>query len=126
MLQFIGMQEWQVYLSGALFYVLRKSGTCTEKMLYNKKCIFHFIIGYDITDKTIKNYIDHLKDAFLVDTAIRYDIKGKKYINTPMKIYFADPGLRNARLGFISLFGKKWRITRVVRGRYVSWSKDTY
>ena len=54
----------------------------------------------DITDKTIKNYLDYLKEAFLIDTAIRYDIKGKKYINTPMKIYFTDSGLRNARLGF--------------------------
>lgn len=53
-----------------------------------------------ITDKTIKNYLDYLKAAFLIDTAIRYDIKGKKYINTPMKIYFTDVGLRNARLGF--------------------------
>lgn len=54
----------------------------------------------DITDKTIKTYLEYLKEAFLIDTAIRYDIKGKKYINTPMKIYFTDPGLRNARLGF--------------------------
>lgn len=54
----------------------------------------------EISDKTIKKYIDYLKDAFLIDTAIRYDIKGKKYINTPSKIYFADTGLRNARLGF--------------------------
>ena len=61
---------------------------------------FHTVMKSDITDKTIKTYIDYLRDAFLVDSAIRYDIKGKKYINTPMKIYFIDPGLRNARLGF--------------------------
>lgn len=61
---------------------------------------FKTIEGSKITDKTIKNYLDYLKEAFLIDTAIRYDIKGKKYINTPMKIYFVDPGLRNARLGF--------------------------
>ncbi|HKM28733.1 MAG TPA: DUF4143 domain-containing protein, partial [Anaerovoracaceae bacterium] len=54
----------------------------------------------EISDKTIKKYIDYLKDAFLIDAAIRYDIKGKKYINTPTKIYFVDSGLRNARLGF--------------------------
>lgn len=61
---------------------------------------FKTIDRSDITDKTIKNYLDYLKAAFLIDTAIRYDIKGKKYINTPMKIYFTDLGLRNARLGF--------------------------
>ena len=41
-----------------------------------------------------------LQNAFLIDVAIRYDIKSKKYISMPMKIYFVDPGLRNARLGF--------------------------
>jgi predicted AAA+ superfamily ATPase len=61
---------------------------------------FHTVIQSNITDKTIKTYIDYLKDAFLIDSAIRYNVKGKKYINTPMKIYFVDPGLRNARLGF--------------------------
>ncbi|MDE6433158.1 MAG: ATP-binding protein [Lachnospiraceae bacterium] len=61
---------------------------------------FKTINRSDITDKTIKNYLDYLKEAFLIDTTIRYDIKGKKYINTPMKIYFTDLGLRNARLGF--------------------------
>ncbi len=61
---------------------------------------FKTVSKSDITDKTIKSYLEYLKDAFLIDTAIRYDIKGKKYINTPMKIYFTDPGLRNARLGF--------------------------
>ena len=49
---------------------------------------------------TIIKYIDYLKDSFLIDSAIRYDIKGKKYINTPSKYYFTDLGLRNARLNF--------------------------
>ncbi len=61
---------------------------------------FRTVLHSSITDKTIKKYIDYLKDAFLIDIAARYDIKGKKYINSPMKIYFIDPGLRNARLGF--------------------------
>lgn len=61
---------------------------------------FKSVISSGITDKTIKTYIEYLKEAFLVNSAIRYDIKGKKYINTPMKIYFVDPGLLNARLGF--------------------------
>ena len=61
---------------------------------------FQSVMQSDITDKTIKKYVDYLKDAFLIDVAVRYDIKGKKYINTPVKIYFVDQGLRNARLGF--------------------------
>lgn len=53
-----------------------------------------------ITKDTIKSYLDMLQDAFVVNKALRYDIKGKKYIDTPSKYYFADVGLRNARLGF--------------------------
>ena len=53
-----------------------------------------------ISKETIIKYIDYLKDSFLIDSAIRYDIKGKKYINTPSKYYFTDLGLRNARLNF--------------------------
>ena len=61
---------------------------------------FRTVMQSVISDKTIKSYIDYLCEAYLIDVAIRYDIKGKKYISTPMKIYFVDPGLRNARLGF--------------------------
>ena len=53
-----------------------------------------------ISPNTIKRYIDSLCDSFLIDSAIRYDIKGKKYIDTPSKYYFTDLGLRNARLNF--------------------------
>lgn len=53
-----------------------------------------------ISATTIKRYIDYLEDSFLTDSAIRCDIKGKKYINTPSKYYFSDLGLRNARLNF--------------------------
>lgn len=49
---------------------------------------------------TIEKYIDCFLDAFLISKAVRYDVKGKKYINTPFKLYFEDVGLRNARLGF--------------------------
>ena len=49
---------------------------------------------------TIINYLNYLQDAFLIEKAVRYDIKGKKYINTPAKYYFVDMGLRNARLSF--------------------------
>ena len=53
-----------------------------------------------ISDKTINNYINYFEDSFLISKAKRYDIKGKKYINSPYKYYFEDIGLRNARLGF--------------------------
>ena len=53
-----------------------------------------------LTAPTIKQYLDYLQDAFILDKALRYDIKGKKYINTPSKYYFADVGLRNACLNF--------------------------
>ena len=51
-------------------------------------------------NKTISKHIDHLTDAFLISKAIRYDIKGRKYIGANLKYYFTDLGLRNARLNF--------------------------
>lgn len=54
------------------------------------------IISYD----TIKDYIDYLCDSFLIEKSTRYDIKGKRYINSPYKYYFMDLGLRNARINF--------------------------
>ena len=56
-----------------------------------------------ISKVTITRYIEYLRDAFLIDSAMRYDIKGKKYIDTPVKYYFTDMGLRNARLNFRQL-----------------------
>lgn len=53
-----------------------------------------------ITDTTITKYLEYLKDAFLIEEASRYDIKGKSYIGTPMKYYFMDMGLRNSRIKF--------------------------
>jgi len=53
-----------------------------------------------IDSETIKNYLEYLCDSFLVSKAMRYDIKGKKYIDTPSKYYFTDMGLRNARINF--------------------------
>ena len=53
-----------------------------------------------ISVNTIKNYLDYLCDAFIVSRATRYDIKGRKYIDTPQKYYFSDVGLRNARINF--------------------------
>lgn len=54
----------------------------------------------DFSHQTINTYIRYLKDAYILSDAQRYDIKGKKYINTPLKYYFEDIGLRNARLNF--------------------------
>ena len=61
---------------------------------------FKSVIQSDISLNTIRSYIEYLKDAFIVSEANRYDVKGRKYIGTPLKYYFEDVGLRNARLGF--------------------------
>lgn len=56
--------------------------------------------GVSVSDKTISAYIAYLQDAFFINKATRYDIKGKKYIASPFKYYFTDVGLRNAQLNF--------------------------
>lgn len=61
---------------------------------------FKSVIGSDICLNTIRAYIEYLKDAFIVSEANRFDVKSRKYIGTPLKYYFEDVGLRNARLGF--------------------------
>ena len=53
-----------------------------------------------ITNETVQKWLEYLCDSFLVAKAVRYDVKGRKYINTPSKFYFCDLGLRNARLNF--------------------------
>lgn len=52
---------------------------------------------------TIEKYIGYFEESFLVERAVRYDVKGRKYIGSPAKYYYTDPGLRNARLGFRQL-----------------------
>jgi predicted AAA+ superfamily ATPase len=61
---------------------------------------FRSVIQSEISLNTIRQYIEYLKDAFVINEANRYDVKGRKYIGTPVKYYFEDVGLRNARLGF--------------------------
>lgn len=61
---------------------------------------FKSVIQSDISLNTIRQYIEYLKDAFVINEVNRYDVKGRKYIGTPLKYYFEDVGLRNARLGF--------------------------
>lgn len=61
---------------------------------------FKSVKNVSISKNTIKSYLEILEDVFLVEKSIRYDIKGKKYIDTPSKYYFSDLGLRNSRLNF--------------------------
>ena len=61
---------------------------------------FRSILKSNISRNTINNYLSYLEDAFIINKANRYDVKGRKYIGTPLKYYFEDTGLRNARLGF--------------------------
>ena len=86
-----GLEELLNILSSAIGSLTNPSKlSATFKSVKNKT----------ISKDTIIKYIDYLKDSFLIDSAMRYDIKGKKYINTPSKYYFTDLGLRNARLNF--------------------------
>lgn len=64
------------------------------------KNTFHSVKKSKITSTTVKKYLGYLEDSFLLESAKRYDIKGKAYIETPQKYYFTDLGLRNARINF--------------------------
>lgn len=61
---------------------------------------FKSVKGVTISAETIKSYLDYLCDSFLVEKTMRYDVKGRRYIDTPYKFYFTDMGLRNARINF--------------------------
>ncbi len=67
---------------------------------YKLSATFKSVKNTNIAPNTIKQYLDFFSDAFILYKAHRYDVKGKKYINTPLKYYFSDVGLRNARLNF--------------------------
>ena len=56
--------------------------------------------GMDVSPNTISNHLEHLEDAFIISEALRYDVKGRKYIGTETKYYFEDIGIRNAVIGF--------------------------
>lgn len=64
------------------------------------KNTFKTVKKSNITANTIKKYLNYFEDSFLIESAQRYDIKGKAYIETPQKYYFSDLGLRNARINF--------------------------
>lgn len=61
---------------------------------------FKSVMNSNISLNTIRTYIEYLEDAFLINSASRYNVKGRKYIGSPLKYYFEDTGLCNARLGF--------------------------
>jgi hypothetical protein len=61
---------------------------------------FQSVIQSNISANTIRQYIEYLEDAFIINKANRYNVKGRRYIGTPLKYYFEDVGLRNAKLGF--------------------------
>lgn len=61
---------------------------------------FKSVVHSNISANTIRQYIEYLENAFVINKANRYNVKGRKYIGTPVKYYFEDVGLRNARLGF--------------------------
>lgn len=66
---------------------------------------FKSVLHSDVNAGTIKRYIGHLEDAFLISEATRFDVKGRRYIGTPKKYYFEDVGLRCARFGFRQVEG---------------------
>lgn len=61
---------------------------------------FKSVLKSSISSNTIASYIGYLEQSFLINEALRYDVKGRKYIGSPKKYYFEDVGLRNARLNF--------------------------
>ena len=82
-------------------------GTLTNP--HKIEATFKSIVKSEITDNTIRQYIDYLRDAFFISEAQRYDIKSRKNIGAPVKYYFEDIGLRNAGLSFQKC-EEAWRI----------------
>lgn len=85
-------------LSELLNVISSSIGSLTNPTKLEKT--FRSVKNISISKNTIDFYLNIFEESFLVDSCIRYDIKGKKYINTPKKFYFTDLGLRNARLNF--------------------------
>lgn len=85
-----------------LFKVVQMLASCIGSPTNPKRIsdTFKTVEKKAVTDKTILNYIECLKDAFLIEEALRYDVKSRKYIGTETKYYFEDIGLRNAILNF--------------------------
>lgn len=86
-----GMEDLVNVLASSIGMLMNPS-----KILATFQSRFHSKLSLN----TIRQYIDFLEEAFLIQKAVRYDVKGRKYIDTPVKYYFEDVGLRNARLDF--------------------------
>ncbi len=111
--QYLKTQIQNVYLRDIVtHYNLKENSSITELLdilasgistLVNPLKLSHTfksVKNESLSDNTISKYIEYMQDAFLIKTVKRYDVKGKKYISTPYKIYFEDIGLRNAKLEF--------------------------
>lgn len=86
-----GMQEILKVLASAM-----GSSTNTQRISNT----FHSAKGVEISNATISMYIEYLQDSFIINEALRYNVKGRKYIGTETKYYFEDTGIRNAILDF--------------------------
>lgn len=86
-----GMRELVRVLSSAI-------GSCTNVQRISNT--FKSAGGIEIAPKTISKYLEHLQDSFIISEALRYDVKGRKYIGTGTKYYFEDVGIRNAVVDF--------------------------
>ena len=87
----VELEELLDYLASAI------GGLTNPKKLADT---FKTVKGTPVHPDTIKKYLDYFEDSFLISRAKRYDVKGRKYIGTPMKFYFTDCGLRNVRINF--------------------------
>lgn len=87
----VEMEELLDYLASAI------GGLTNPKKLADT---FKTVKNVSVHPDTIKTYLDYFEDSFLISKASRYDVKGKRYISTPMKYYFTDCGLRNVRINF--------------------------
>lgn len=88
----------QVILEDLLNVISSSVGSLTNPTKLSNT--FKSVKQVSILPSTISNYLNYFIDAFVINKAIRYDVKGKKYIETPLKYYFTDIGLRNARMNF--------------------------
>ena len=88
----------KIVLDDLLDIVSSSVGSLTNPSKIQKT--FASVKGTAIADDTISRYLDYFIDAFLLYQAKRYDVKGRKYIGSPLKYYYSDVGLRNARLNF--------------------------
>ena len=92
------IQKDEALLRELLLVVASSVGSLTNPKKLEQT--FQSVKNQKLTDDTISRYLDYCEEAYLIKKAFRYDIKGRKYIGTPLKYYFTDVGLRNALLNF--------------------------